>query len=95
MLQLLVENAIKHGISKRARGGLIRVGAARSDDHLVLSVYNDGPMLASTSPGTTGVGIANLRARLEILYGNAFVLNLSDQPPAGVRALVSVPYRER
>ncbi len=96
MLQLLVENAIKHGISKRARGGLIRVIAARREDHLMLTVYNDGPALALTSQGdTTGVGISNLRARLQILYGNAFVLSLCDQPPAGVQAMVSVPYRER
>jgi two-component system, LytTR family, sensor kinase len=96
MLQLLVENAIKHGISKRARGGLIRVSAARSEDRLVLIVYNEGPTPALASPaGTTGVGISNLRARLQILYGHAFVLSLCVQPPTGVRALVSVPYRER
>jgi signal transduction histidine kinase len=96
LLQLLVENAIKHGISKRARGGLVRVTAARSDNHLMLTVYNDGPALKSTpSAGSTGVGISNLRARLQLLYGSGFVLRLCDQPPEGVQAVVSVPYRER
>jgi two-component system, LytTR family, sensor kinase len=96
MLQPLVENAIKHGISKRARGGLVRVTASRSEDHLTLTVYNDGPALSAVrAPDTTGVGMSNLRARLQILYGSAFALDLCDQPPEGVQALVSVPYRER
>jgi two-component system LytT family sensor kinase len=95
LLQPLVENAIKHGISKRTRGGLIRVNAARSDANLVLTVYNDGPAASATQArGTTGVGISNLRARLQILYGESFRLSLNDQPPNGVQVLVSVPYRE-
>ena len=96
MLQPLVENAIKHGISKRARGGWVRVTAARREDHLTLTVYNDGPALtALRSADATGVGMSNLRSRLQILYGDAFALTLSDQPPEGVQVLVSVPYRER
>jgi two-component system LytT family sensor kinase len=95
LLQPLVENAIKHGISKRARGGLIRVRASRSDAELTLVVYNEGPALAAPrSLSSTGVGISNLRARLQILYGNSFALKLDDEPPDGVRVLVSVPYRE-
>jgi two-component system LytT family sensor kinase len=95
LLQPLVENAIKHGISKRTRGGLIRVNASRSDAKLTLIVYNDGPALTvARHSGTTGVGISNLRARLQILYGNSFALSLDDEPPEGVRVLVSVPYRE-
>jgi two-component system LytT family sensor kinase len=96
MLQPLVENAIKHGISKRAKGGWVRVSASRCEDHLTLTVYNDGPALAVTSaPDATGVGMSNLRARLRILYGGAFSLALSDQPPEGVEVRVSVPYRVR
>jgi two-component system LytT family sensor kinase len=95
MLQPLVENAIKHGISKRARGGWVRVAAARDDDHLTLTVYNDGPALTAVrTADASGVGMSNLRARLRILYGDAFTLRLHDQPPEGVQVLVSVPYRE-
>ncbi len=96
MLQPLVENAIKHGISKRVGGGQVRVTAARAESKLTLTVYNDGPALtAIQGSDTSGVGMSNLRARLQILYGDAFALNLSDQPPDGVRVLVTVPYRER
>jgi hypothetical protein len=95
MLQPLVENAIKHGIAKRARGGEIRVAASRCESSLNLSVYNDGPALATiTAPGNTGVGMSNLRERLQILYGKAFELILRNQPPDGVQVLVTVPYRE-
>lgn len=96
MLQPLVENAIKHGIAKRARGGSVRVSASRCQDHLTLTVYNDGPALtaAGTREATTGVGMSNLRSRLQILYGDGFALSLSDQPPEGVQAQVSLPYRE-
>jgi two-component system LytT family sensor kinase len=95
MLQPLVENAIKHGIARRARGGAIRIEASRRDSNLHLSVYNDGPaLMLNATPGNTGVGVSNLRARLQILYGNAFELILRDQAPSGVQALVTVPYRE-
>jgi two-component system, LytTR family, sensor kinase len=95
LLQPLVENAIKHGITKRARGGLIRVAVSRNDTRLNLSVYNDGPALTATpSSGNTGVGISNLRARLKILYGEASALILRNEPPDGVQVLVTVPYRE-
>jgi two-component system LytT family sensor kinase len=95
LLQPLVENAIKHGITKRARGGLIRVAVSRNDTRLNLSVYNDGPALTATpSSGNNGVGISNLRARLKILYGEASALILRNEPPDGVQVLVTVPYRE-
>src|SRR5262249_22735923 len=45
VLQPLVENAIKHGIAKRAQGGAIRVAASRTNGMLSLRVYNDGPTL--------------------------------------------------
>jgi two-component system LytT family sensor kinase len=95
LLQPLVENAIKHGISKRARGGWIRIGAARAQDRLTLTVYNEGPSLATPEPARTGVGMSNLRARLQILYGTGGALSLQNHPPDGVQVLVSVPFRER
>lgn len=96
ILQPMVENAIKHGISKRAQGGALRISALRSNGMLTLGVYNDGPALPSDwerTPG--GIGISNLRTRLQRLYGTKFDLSLQDQPPGGVQAAVSVPFRER
>jgi anti-sigma regulatory factor (Ser/Thr protein kinase) len=92
-LQPLVENAIKHGIAKRVQGGLLRVEAARSDHKLNLSVYNEGPPLDDTHERTakSGIGLSNLRSRLELLYGVHFQLRLENHGD-GVMASVTLPY---
>jgi two-component system LytT family sensor kinase len=95
LLQPLVENAIKHGIAKRAQGGTIRITASRGNGMLNLSVYNDGPGLPEEWPNThSGIGISNLRTRLQILYGNGFDLTMRNQDAGGVEASVSVPFKE-
>jgi len=96
ILQPMVENAIKHGIAKRAQGGEIRVSAARSDGILKLTVYNDGPgLVAGRENGRSGIGISNTRTRLQSLYGKSFELSLQNHGPHGVEATVSVPFREK
>jgi two-component system LytT family sensor kinase len=95
ILQPIVENAIKHGIAKRAQGGAIRIAAFRSDGMLTLSVYNDGPSLPVSSEKThSGIGISNMRTRLQSLYGNAFALNMQNQDQGGVEVSISVPFKE-
>ena len=96
ILQPMVENAIKHGIAKRAQGGEIRVSAARSNGMLKLTVYNDGPGLAADREnGRSGIGISNTRTRLRSLYGESFELSLQNHGQHGVEAAVSVPFREK
>lgn len=93
ILQPMVENAIEHGIGKRANGGEIRVGVARDNGRLTLSVYNEGPPIPDDwEELRTGVGIANVRARLRNLYGDGCTLNLRNCD-RGVEVLLSVPYR--
>jgi two-component system LytT family sensor kinase len=95
ILQPLVENAIKHGIAKRAEGGAIRVTASHSNGHLSLCVYNDGPSLpADWAASRPGIGLSNLSTRLQILYGNRFELNLRNPDTGGVEVLVSLPVGE-
>jgi two-component sensor histidine kinase len=94
ILQPVVENSIKHGISKQVDGGWIRVTAFRSDGRLTLCVYNDGPSLPTDWKNTqSGIGIANLRSRLRAMYGDAFDVSLRNHA-AGVEVLISVPFRE-
>jgi two-component system, LytTR family, sensor kinase len=95
ILQPMVENAIKHGIAKRAQGGEVRVSAAHSNGILKLTVYNDGPCLAEHHDGRSGIGISNTRTRLQRLYGESFELSLQNHGPHGVEATVSVPFREK
>jgi two-component system, LytTR family, sensor kinase len=94
ILQPMVENAVKHGIAKRAQGGTIRISASRLNSILTLSIFNDGPNLPTDWENTrTGIGISNVRTRLQRLYGDSFDLRLQNQD-AGVEVLVSVPFRE-
>jgi two-component system, LytTR family, sensor kinase len=95
LLQPLVENAIKHGIAERRAGGTVRVSAALTDELLHLGIFNDGPALPPDWQAThTGVGIGNLRTRLQILYGSGAELCLGSAESGGVEVLVTLPFRE-
>jgi two-component system, LytTR family, sensor kinase len=67
-LQLLVENAIKHGIGRSKAGGEILIKSVCNENNLVLSVINTGKLKANPSPNTTGVGIKNLQKRLHFNF---------------------------
>lgn len=70
LLQPLVENAIKYAVGPTREAVAIRVHVARDDDELAISVEDDGdPDKAATIAKGTGVGLANVRQRLETLYG--------------------------
>jgi LytS/YehU family sensor histidine kinase len=95
LLQPLVENAIRHGIAQRIAGGTVRVAAARENDKLLLTIHNDGPTLpADWQPAQTGVGIGNLRTRLQILHGGKSGLRLAPAKTGGVEVIVSLPFVE-
>jgi len=92
ILQPLAENAVKHGIAKRAKGGVLRIAATRAGEVLTLGVYNDGPLLPSSTQD--GVGLSNTRQRLRALYGDAQSLLLEDHAGNGVLATITLPYRQ-
>jgi two-component system LytT family sensor kinase len=93
ILQPMVENAVKHGIAKRAQGGAIRIAASRCDGVLTLSVCNDGPSLPADWEMTRpGIGMSNVRTRLQSLYGDAFKLSMRNQDAGGVEVSVSLPF---
>jgi len=93
LLQPLVENAIKHGIAKRAAGGNVRISGARDKDNLRLCIYNDAPDAPiDWQEPKTGVGLSNLRSRLQILHGNASQLDLRQADTGGVEVIVRLPF---
>jgi two-component system, LytTR family, sensor kinase len=95
LLQPLVENAIKHGISKRVTGGTVRVSGSQHGGALRLCVYNNGPCAKEDfDAARTGVGIGNLRTRLQILYGSRSQLTLGGGDPDGVEVVVTLPLME-
>jgi sensor histidine kinase YesM len=71
--------------------GTIEISARRDGDTLVLQVRDDGPGIAPPN-GTTGVGLANIRERLQTLYGNAASLSLESPPEGGTVATIRLPY---
>jgi hypothetical protein len=80
-IQPLVENAIKHGIAARTEPGRVRIKAGRHGEELRISVENSGSGKPAGSVGT-GVGLQNVRRRLEICYGPSSRLALSLAPDA-------------
>ncbi len=95
LLQPLVENAIKHGVSKRRSGGEIRVAGMCRDGALRLTVYNDGPWSQEDLAVTPHrVGLGNLRTRLQILHGDLSELSLQPAEAGGVEVIVTLPLQE-
>lgn len=93
ILQPLVENAIKHGVTKRAKAGLIEISARREGDFIELRVRDDGPGLAQTAGEAIGVGIANTRARLQKLYQTAFRFELQNVETGGLMVTIAFPFK--
>jgi sensor histidine kinase YesM len=87
----LVENAIKHGLSPLLEGGIIRIGAHRDGDALTINIVDTGQGFQANLG--VGVGLANVRARLAMLYGAAAQLSFSQNLPRGVTATIVVPMR--
>jgi sensor histidine kinase YesM len=87
----LVENAIKHGLAPRASGGRLSLRARREGDQLVVGIGDDGVGFRAYSGA--GVGLANTRARLDTLFGDAGSLELAANPGGGVTATMRLPYR--
>ncbi len=93
-LQHLVENAVRHGVARRADAGQITLSAHRRGDTLALTVTDDGPGLTA-SPDIEGHGIENTRERLRTLYGATASLTVVGRAPGpGVIATLVVPYHE-
>lgn len=93
ILQPLVENAVRHGIAERIEAGQIIISARRDGDALVLTVEDDGPGYDDRRP-SAGLGLANTRERLAVLYGDRGTLRLVPRPGGGTIATVRLPYAE-
>jgi two-component system LytT family sensor kinase len=92
-LQHLVENAIRHGVASTIAAGRVLIAGTRHDDHLVLTVQDDGLGIASGRADLIGHGLENTRARLQALYGPTASLSVRAAPGGGTIAELRVPYR--
>ncbi len=94
ILQPLVENSIKHGISPKVDGGSIYLRSRVADGRLVIEVEDDGVGLAASGDGGgTGIGLANVKERLKVLYGDAAWMELESREKTGtvVRLVLPMP----
>ena len=90
VLQPIVENALEHGVSRIDGAGKIDITALHEDDDLVLLVRDNGP---GPDPSfAAGVGLANTRARLAQLYGDAAELTLTPGAHGGAIARIVLPF---
>jgi LytS/YehU family sensor histidine kinase len=90
MLQTLVENAIRHGLEPKAAGGRLEISAEVIDGQLAVHVQDNG--MGFMPKTDDGVGLANIRERLEALYHGRAELIISVPPAGGTRATIKVPY---
>lgn len=96
ILQPLVENAVKHGISRKIGGGSIFIGARRDNGDLRLSVRDTGAGIQSTdNVFDKGVGLHNVRERLTKLYGPAYAPSIASQEGVGTTVTVRIPLSAR
>jgi two-component system, LytTR family, sensor kinase len=94
ILQPLIENAIRHGVSRRTSAGRIVIAAGGRDQLLTLTVTDDGDGPSNEWESSNGgLGLANTRSRLEQLYGPAGGVTLSRGAEEGAVATVTLPLR--
>ncbi|HZQ70217.1 MAG TPA: histidine kinase [Terriglobales bacterium] len=91
LLQPLVENALRHGIAKRAQAGKLQIRAWREQEWLMVAVHDNGPGIPEgTLPER--IGLANTRSRLRQLYGDTQRFTLESSGEGGTIATVQIPF---
>jgi len=99
LLQTLVENAVKYGISTRREGGEVFIKAHLEADNLYIGVTNPGELASPASAAaaragsSTGVGLRNASERLKLLFGDRARLTLAAEPAGSVTAHVLIPLK--
>jgi two-component system LytT family sensor kinase len=97
LLQPLVENSIKHGLSSKVEGGTIRIRTWRTESRLCLIVEDDGVGIPEARLATLldgGIGVNNVQERLKVLFGHEYRMWIESQPGKGARIQIEVPQIE-
>ena len=95
ILQPLVENAIKYGVSRSSKPVTIEIKATAADTMMVISVADNGGAMADSKDGGIGIGLANVRDRLEARYRSAATLDTCASPTGGFVATLRLPLSHR
>jgi two-component system LytT family sensor kinase len=94
ILQPLVENAIKHGLSRKLGPGTLVIRSWRELGRTLIEVRDDGmgfTLERLQQPMSSGIGLANVRERLRVIYGAAYQLRLESTPGQGTSAIIEIP----
>ena len=90
MLQILIENSIKHGLEPKIEGGRIDIRASVDGSVLQMDVLDDG--VGFNAYAGDGVGLNNVRERLKLMYGNRAQLTIETPMDGGCRATIRLPF---
>jgi len=93
ILQPVVENAIQHAVAPRSTPSQINIAARRIDNSLRLEVKDDGPGVSVDSVDRQGVGLNNVRARLDQIYGRDFRFELTNGMDGGLTVVIELPFQ--
>jgi len=94
LLQPLIENSIRHGLSSKVDGGMVRLESRIEDGRLHLLVEDDGigiPENRLAHLFDQGIGISNVNERLKVLYGNTYRMWIDSRPGEGTRTGIEIP----
>jgi two-component system LytT family sensor kinase len=94
ILQPLVENSIKHGFARKVGPGVITIRSRRENGRATIEVEDDGMgfMLERLDqPMSSGIGLANVRERLAVIYGDHYQFQLTSEPGRGTSARIEIP----
>ncbi|MEF2966933.1 ATP-binding protein [Paenibacillus sp. M1] len=91
-IQPLVENAVKHGLMSRSRGGTVTVSIHKQPDHVWITVKDDGTGMHNSDKESGGIGLKNINRRLKQLFGTELAIN--SAPDAGTIISFKIPYKK-
>ncbi len=96
LLQPLIENSIKHGLEPRIHGGTITIRSRMLGDRVVVEIEDDGVGIGHNAPSRlerqgAGIGMKNVRERLEVLYGNRARFTVVSRPGRGTLVSIEIP----
>jgi signal transduction histidine kinase len=91
ILQPLVENAIKHGFAPTSQAGTISISARAPSDRLLIEVSDDGAGSQTPQNDLEGIGLRNVRDRLELIYSGNYGMQIDTAPGKGFRVRLELP----
>lgn len=91
MIQTLVENGIKHGISQLKKGGVISLETQVKDSVLCIKIRNNGQLMPKKFNGAKGLGIENTKQRLKLIYGNRAKFSIYNEDDNTVLTELNLP----